>query len=107
MRNACVSRSLEDLTEHETKLLGGWIRGLFETEGISDEVMSRCSPKEFHLLVATHFDQSLKACQAKVLALDTLKGGFECKQFIFYLDYSNLRKRLEVLTTHTIVFSCV
>jgi mediator of RNA polymerase II transcription subunit 5 len=79
MKNACVSRSPESLTEHENKLLGGWIRGLFETEGISDELMSMCSPKEFHLLVATLFDQSLKACQAKFLALDTLKGGFECR----------------------------
>ena len=78
-KSACVSRSPEDLAEHENKLLGGWIRGLFETEGISDELMSMCSPKDFHLMVATLFEQSLKACQAKVLALDTLKGGFECR----------------------------
>ena len=83
LRNACVSKSPEDLTEHEKKLLGGWIRGLFETEGISDELMSMCSPKEFHLLVASLFDQSLKACQAKVLALDTLKGGLECRSMFF------------------------
>ncbi len=79
MKSACVSRSPEHLTQHENKLLGGWIRGLFETEGISDELMSMCRPKEFHMLVATLFDQSLKACQAKILALDTLKGGFECR----------------------------
>ena len=79
MRNACVSRCPEHLTEHENKLLGGWIRGLFETEGISDELMSMCIPKDFHLLIATLFDQSLRACQAKLLALDTLKGGFECR----------------------------
>ena len=78
-RNGCVSRPLEDLTEQDNQILGGWIRGLFETEGISDELLSTCSPKEFHLLVATLFDQSLKACQAGVLALETLKGGFECK----------------------------
>ncbi|KAK4694667.1 mediator of RNA polymerase II transcription subunit 5, partial [Lecanoromycetidae sp. Uapishka_2] len=71
------SRPIEDLSEHESHLLGSWIKGLFETEGISDELMSTCKPKEFHLLVATLFDQSLKACQAKVLALDTLRGGFE------------------------------
>ena len=81
-KQACMSRSPEDLTQHENKLLGGWIRGLFETEGISDELMSMCSPKEFHLLVATLFDQSLKACQFKFLALDTLRGGFECKQIL-------------------------
>ena len=74
-----MSRSPDDLTEHENKLLGGWIRGLFETEGINDEVMSMCRPNEFHLLVATLFDQNLKACQAKVLTLETLRGSFECK----------------------------
>lgn len=80
MKQACMGRSPEDLTEHENKVLGGWIRGLFVTEGISDELMSMCSPKEFHLLVATLFEQSLKACQFKFLALDTLRGGFECRQ---------------------------
>lgn len=77
LQNSSASRPLDDLTEHEDKLLGAWIKGLFETEGISDELMSTCKPGEFHLLVATLFDQSLKACQSKILALDTLKGGFE------------------------------
>lgn len=77
LREGSVSRNIDDLTEHDNQLLGGWIKGLFETEGISDELISMCKPKEFHLLVATLFDQSLKACQANVLALDTLRGGFE------------------------------
>ena len=76
-RQGSMSQPLDDLTEHENHLLGNWIRGLFEGEGISDELMSTCKPKEFHLLVATLFDQCLKACQANVLALDTLRGGFE------------------------------
>lgn len=78
-RSACDSRGVDVLTAHENELLGGWIRGLFETEGINDELMSTCKPAEFHLLVATLFDQSVKACQARVLALDTLTGGFECR----------------------------
>ena len=76
-RRGFVSKPLDDLTEHEDQLLSSWIKGLYETEGISDELMSKCKPKEFHLLVATLFDQSLKACQANVLALETLRGGFE------------------------------
>ncbi|KAL8935633.1 MAG: hypothetical protein Q9216_005326, partial [Gyalolechia sp. 2 TL-2023] len=76
-RSACESRSVDRLSNHENELLGGWVRGLFETEGINDELMSMCKPAEFHLLVATLFDQSIKACQARVLALDTLTGGFE------------------------------
>ncbi len=77
LKHGAVSRSIDDLSEHENQLLGGWIKGLFETEGISDELMSMCKPQEFHLLVATLFEQSLKACQANVLAIETLRGGFE------------------------------
>ena len=76
LRNSCVSR---DLSDDENELLGNWIKGLFLTEGIGDELMSTCSPKDFHLLVATLFDQSLRACQAGKLGLDALKGGFECE----------------------------
>ncbi|KAL8733309.1 MAG: hypothetical protein Q9166_002133 [cf. Caloplaca sp. 2 TL-2023] len=76
-KSACESRPLDMLAEHENDLLGGWIRGLFEAEGINDELMSMCKPAEFHLLVSTLFDQSIKACQARVLTLETLKGGFE------------------------------
>lgn len=77
LRTSSASRSLEELSSHENEILGAWIKGLFETESISDELMSMCKPQEFHLLVATLFDQSLKACQAGVLPLETLKAGFE------------------------------
>ncbi|MCJ1414605.1 mediator complex subunit [Xylographa parallela] len=77
IRRGCISRDPSELSEREKMLLGGWIKGLFETEGISDELMSTCSPQDFYLLVATLFDQSLKACEAGVLGLETLKGGFE------------------------------
>ncbi|KAI4098891.1 MAG: hypothetical protein L6R37_006254 [Teloschistes peruensis] len=76
-RSASRSRHIQELTERESELLGGWVRGLFETEGINDELMSACKPAEFNLLVTTLFDQSIRACQAGVLAVETLKGGFE------------------------------
>ncbi|KAL8711658.1 MAG: hypothetical protein Q9220_004068 [cf. Caloplaca sp. 1 TL-2023] len=84
-RSACMSRSVDSLDEHDSELLGGWVRGLFETEGINDELMSTCKPAEFHLLVATLLDQSIKACQSRVLALETLKGGLECRLLTFAL----------------------
>lgn len=84
-KDACVSRSPDDLTDHENKLLGAWIRVLFETEGINDELMSMCRPNEFHLLVATLLDQSVKACQSKVLTLETLRGGLECQCIIPFI----------------------
>ena len=91
VRNSCESRKLDD---HENELLGNWIRGLFLTEGITDELMSTSSPKDFPLLAATFFDQSLRACQAGKLSIETLKGGFECEQILriiiplFYLCFA-------------------
>lgn len=94
IKKASMARSLDELTEHEDVVLRGWIRGLFETEGINDDLMSMCSPKEFHLLVATLFDQSLKAFHAQVLTPETSKSGFECEWnlifFGFFLLYSYL-----------------
>ena len=77
LRANSASRTLDNLSEHENEVFSSWIKGLFETEGISDEIMSACRPSEFLLLIATLFDQCLKACRAKVLAMDTMKAGFE------------------------------
>ena len=82
-RLASESRTTDQLSEHENDLLGGWVRGLFEAEGINDELMSTCKPAEFYLLLATLFDQSIKACQSSTLTMETLKGGFECTSFSF------------------------
>ena len=79
LRLACVGKSINDLSEKESESIGVWIQGLFDSEGISDDLMSKCTPQQFHLLVGTLFDQSLKACQAKVLNMETLKGGFDCE----------------------------
>ena len=76
-KTSSASRLLTELSDHESEILGAWIKGLFETGAITDELMSTCKPKEFHLLVATLFDQSLKATQSGALPLDTLKSGFE------------------------------
>ncbi|KAL7269677.1 mediator complex subunit [Rhizina undulata] len=56
--------------------LGGWIKEIFEGEGISDGLMSSCRPQDFYRLVPTLFMQSVLACERGVLELDTLKEGF-------------------------------
>ena len=76
-RTSSNSRSLNELSKHEMAILGAWIKDLFETEVISDELMSMCKPKEFHLLVTTLFDQSIKARQNGSLSFEKLKGGFD------------------------------
>lgn len=73
-----TSKKLAGLDSKEHKNLGAWISALFIAEGISEETMSSCSPKEFYMLVSTLFSQTLGACELGKLELGTLKGGFEC-----------------------------
>lgn len=87
IRRACNPKDHNELSDHEKQVLGGWIKGLFETEGISDELMSTCSPQDFYLLVPTLFSQSFKACEAGILGLETLKGGSECKSDLISYFY--------------------
>ena len=77
-----VARDFKLLPESEAKQLNDWIQNLYGTEGISDELMSTCGPKDFHLLVATLFETSLMACAMDKIGLDTLKEGFECMSLI-------------------------
>lgn len=79
------SRPVKDLEQAETQYLSQWIRGLFavddkgESIGISDETMAGCSPQAFYLLVPTLFEQIVLAVKAKVLTVNTIKGGLECE----------------------------
>lgn len=80
-----TSHHIDELSEERSKQLGGWIHGLFEADnGISDELMSSCRPQDFYMLVPTLFDQSIMACQANVMSLETLKGGLECECVLIF-----------------------
>lgn len=73
------SLGTDELTEDQNKYLAGWLRGLYDPEGISDELLSSCKPQDFYLLVPTIFSQTIFACSADVLPLDTVKAGLECE----------------------------
>ncbi|KAE8446984.1 hypothetical protein EG329_011466 [Mollisiaceae sp. DMI_Dod_QoI] len=72
-----LSRAQEELTEQEQSHLDGWIRGLFDSGGLGDELMSSCPPHDFYLLVPTLFYHIVLACQTKILSDEGLKGGLE------------------------------
>ncbi|KAK6524221.1 mediator complex subunit, variant 2 [Orbilia ellipsospora] len=57
--------------------LGGWIKALYEGEGITDEVMQSCRPQEYYSLVPTLISQTVEACERGVLDTDTLRGGLD------------------------------
>jgi mediator of RNA polymerase II transcription subunit 5 len=72
---------LEELTKEQDNHLGSWLQDLYDSdkEGLSNDVFASCRPQEFYLIVPTLFSQTVKACSAGVLFLDTVKGGLECK----------------------------
>ncbi|KAL0263481.1 mediator complex subunit [Diplodia seriata] len=77
MERGHKSLGANELTEDQDKYLAGWLRGLYDPEGISDELLSNCKPQDFYLLVPTIFSQTIFACSADVLPLDTVKAGLE------------------------------
>lgn len=69
---------LETMTDDAKKHLGEWVNALFITEGLSDEVMSSCSPQDFYRLIPTLLSQSLTACENRnKLSASSLMPGFE------------------------------
>ena len=72
------SKQVEELSEGEKDNISGWLRGLLDPDGFSDELMSSCNPQQFYLLVPTLFCQMINACAAELLDLETLKVGLEC-----------------------------
>ncbi|KUJ19653.1 Med5-domain-containing protein [Mollisia scopiformis] len=72
-----LSRAMEDMTEQEQGHLDGWIKGLFDSGGLGDELMSSCPPHDFYLLVPTLFYHIVLACSTKHLSDEGLKGGLE------------------------------
>jgi len=71
--------NLENLSEEKTKHLGDWIKALYLSESLSDELLSNCSPHDFYLLIPTLLRQSIAAYQQEKLTQESLKAGLDCK----------------------------
>jgi mediator of RNA polymerase II transcription subunit 5 len=72
----------DELTEEQGRQLGSWLKGLYDSdkEALGNDVFASCRPQDFYLIVPTLFSQTVMACSAEVLSLDTAKGGLECKR---------------------------
>jgi mediator of RNA polymerase II transcription subunit 5 len=81
LARAHVAREVQELTEKEKEHLNGWIQGLFDSDtgGLGDELMSSCPPKDFYLLIATLFYNTVAAYTHGHLSDESLKSGIECK----------------------------
>ncbi|KAK9469944.1 mediator complex subunit Med5-domain-containing protein [Lipomyces arxii] len=72
-----TAHPIEALGQESLDILGGWIISLFDTNGISDDMMRSCSPMDYALLVPTILQQSVAACNRNSMDIETLKGGIE------------------------------
>jgi mediator of RNA polymerase II transcription subunit 5 len=90
------SISPQDLTEEQGRHLGTWLKGLFDSdkEELSNDVFASCRPQDFYMLVPTLFSQTIMACSAEVLSLDSVKGGLECKPHLVFA-ISGLTQRIQ------------
>lgn len=79
LEREAAEESLDDLDESKRKQLGDWIVALFVADSLSDELTSSCSPRDFYRFLPTLMHQSLEACAAGKLSIETLKSGFDCR----------------------------
>jgi mediator of RNA polymerase II transcription subunit 5 len=75
-----VSLPYESLTEEQQKQLSAWIKGLFNPDSITDEVLQSCRPQEFYLLFTTILSQIFLSTTTQIMdAKDSVRIPFECK----------------------------
>jgi mediator of RNA polymerase II transcription subunit 5 len=81
LSRAHINRHAEDLSAEENKHIGGWIHGLFDSEGggLGDDLMSSCPPQEFYIIVAPLFYNIVVGYANGYISDEALKGGVECE----------------------------
>lgn len=72
---------IDKLSPTQNDLLGDWIRALFETEGIKDELLARCSPQDFYKMVPALVGQILAIHQQGSLPGNKLQNGYDCEMY--------------------------
>lgn len=92
LTSAHVSRERDDLSDQEKGHVTGWIKGLFSSDsgGLGDDLMSSCTPHDFHSLVATIFQNIVVAYAHGYLKDEALKGGIECAYLFLGLQVLGL-----------------
>lgn len=83
MRNSAQALRHEDLDKTQQSHLSEWLKALYETEGISDELMSSCSPQDFYRIVGTLYRVSLHACRVGAITQEKLHSALERKFSLF------------------------
>ncbi|KAF9986115.1 mediator complex subunit [Mortierella antarctica] len=69
--------SMSNMTPDMQSLMGRWITALFDSMGISDDLIQTSKPQILLEISPSIFEQSLAACQAGVIDATTLNSGLD------------------------------
>ncbi|KAF9330528.1 mediator complex subunit [Linnemannia elongata] len=69
--------SMSSMTTDMQGLMGRWISALFDSMGISDDLIQTSKPQMLLEISPSIFEQSLAACQAGVIDATTLNSGLD------------------------------
>ncbi|KAF9090189.1 mediator complex subunit [Mortierella sp. AD031] len=69
--------SISSMTADMQGLMGRWISALFDSMGISDDLIQTSKPQMLLEISPSIFEQSLAACQAGVIDATTLNSGLD------------------------------
>jgi len=75
LRDARKSVSLADLKSSQRSCVNGWIKALFGSEGIDDEIILATSPADFYRIAPGIIQQAVLAKAAGQMDLETLHSG--------------------------------
>jgi mediator of RNA polymerase II transcription subunit 5 len=78
LANSAISDGPEDRQKTE-----GWIKELFEEQGVSNALMSSCQPQEFYNIVPNIISDTLFAARGNHLSPQNLQSGIQCLSHIF------------------------
>ncbi|PWN89161.1 Med5-domain-containing protein [Acaromyces ingoldii] len=74
-RSSSAVWSLSSLDASEQNLISRWVTALYDSDGISDELIRDSSPQFLLRMAPTLLSQSVHACISGVIDMDTLRGG--------------------------------
>ncbi|KAL7421490.1 hypothetical protein Q5752_004377 [Cryptotrichosporon argae] len=75
LEDARLPHDLRDLDAGEQELVNSWVKALYGSDGIDDQILLATSPHVFSRLATTLIDQSIAAAANGVIDMDTLRSG--------------------------------
>ncbi|KDN36557.1 hypothetical protein K437DRAFT_276776 [Tilletiaria anomala UBC 951] len=75
IRSDSWAYQLHELSKEHRALVDRWITALFDSDGISDELLRESPPRTLLLLAPTLFAQSIATCRSGLIDLELLRNG--------------------------------